>query len=141
VVPVPWIVLSYPVDLSPITKTPLFINLHALSQGCVARFSKRSYKMSFNIYVGNLSFDASEGELRTLFGEYGEVDTVKIISDQFTGRSRGFGFVEMQDREEGLRAVKELDSRELGGRTLKINEAKPKTSGGGGRRDGRDSRW
>ncbi|MDR3603683.1 MAG: RNA recognition motif domain-containing protein [Desulfomonilaceae bacterium] len=97
--------------------------------------------MSFNIYVGNLSFDASEGELRTLFGEYGEVDTVKIISDQFTGRSRGFGFVEMQDREEGLRAVKELDSRELGGRTLKINEAKPKTSGGGGRRDDRDSRW
>ena len=97
--------------------------------------------MSFNIYVGNLSFDASEGELRTLFAEYGEVDTVKIISDQFTGRSRGFGFVEMQDREEGLRAVKELDSRELGGRTLKINEAKPKTSGGGGRRDDRDSRW
>ena len=97
--------------------------------------------MSFNIYVGNLSFDASEGELRTLFGEYGEVDTVKIISDQFTGRSRGFGFVEMQNREEGLRAVKELDSRELGGRALKINEAKPKTSGGGGRREGRDSRW
>jgi RNA recognition motif-containing protein len=71
------------------------------------------------------------------------VDTVKIISDQFTGRSRGFGFVEMQDREEGLRAVKELDSRELGGRALKINEAKPKASGGGGRRDDRGggSRW
>jgi RNA recognition motif-containing protein len=99
--------------------------------------------MSFNIYVGNLSFDASEGELRTLFGEYGAVDTVKIISDQFTGRSRGFGFVEMQDREGGLRAVKELDSRELGGRALKINEAKPKASGGGGRRDDRGggSRW
>lgn len=99
--------------------------------------------MSFNIYVGNLSFDASEGELRTLFGEYGEVDTVKIISDQFTGRSRGFGFIEMQNREEGLRAVKELDSRELGGRALKINEAKPKASGGGGRRNDRDagSRW
>ena len=99
--------------------------------------------MSFNIYVGNLSFDASEGELRTLFGESGAVDTVKIISDQFTGRSRGFGFVQMQDREEGLRAVKELDSRELGGRALKINEAKPKASGGGGRRDDRGggSRW
>ena len=71
------------------------------------------------------------------------MDTVKIISDQFTGRSRGFGFVEMQDREEGLRAVKELDSRELGGRALKINEAKPKASGGGGRRDDRGggSRW
>jgi RNA recognition motif-containing protein len=99
--------------------------------------------MSFNIYVGNLSFDASEGELRTLFGEYGAVDSVKIISDQFTGRSRGFGFVEMQDREEGLRAVKELDSKELGGRALKINEAKPKASGGGGRRNDRGggSRW
>ena len=100
--------------------------------------------MSFNIYVGNLSFDANEGELRTLFGAYGAVDTVKIISDQFTGRSRGFGFVEMQDREEGLRAVKELDSKEMGGRALKINEAKPKTSGGGGgRRNDRDggSRW
>lgn len=101
--------------------------------------------MSFNIYVGNLSFDASEGELRDLFGQYGEVDTVKIISDQFTGRSRGFGFVEMQNREEGLKAVQELDSKELGGRSLKVNEAKPKNSGGGGgrRNDSRDrgSRW
>ena len=97
--------------------------------------------MSFNIYVGNLSFDSSEAELRMLFGQYGTIDGIRIISDQFTGRPRGFGFVEMQDREEGLRAVKELDSRELGGRTLKINEAKPKTSGGGGRRDDRDSLW
>jgi RNA recognition motif-containing protein len=99
--------------------------------------------MSFNIYVGNLSFDASEGELRDLFGQYGEVDTVKIISDQFTGRSRGFGFVEMSNREEGLKAVQELDSKELGGRSLKVNEAKPKNSGGGGRRNDRDrgSRW
>jgi RNA recognition motif-containing protein len=101
--------------------------------------------MSFNIYVGNLSFDASEGELRDLFGQYGEVDTVKIISDQFTGRSRGFGFVEMSNREEGLKAVQELDSKELGGRSLKVNEAKPKNSGGGGGRrndrDNRGSRW
>ncbi|MDQ1238918.1 MAG: hypothetical protein QG577_1103 [Thermodesulfobacteriota bacterium] len=100
--------------------------------------------MSFNIYVGNLSFDASEGELRDLFGQYGEVDTVKIISDQFTGRSRGFGFVEMSNREEGLKAVQELDTKELGGRSQKVNEAKPKNSGGGGgRRNDRDrgSRW
>lgn len=99
--------------------------------------------MSFNIYVGNLSFDASEGELRDLFGQYGQVDTVKIISDQFTGRSRGFGFVEMMNREEGLKAVQELDSKELGGRSLKVNEAKPKNSGGDGRRNDRSrgSRW
>ena len=99
--------------------------------------------MSFNIYVGNLSFDTNEGELSNLFGQYGAVESVKIISDQFTGKSRGFGFVEMQNREEGLVAVKELDSREVGGRALKVNEAKPKNSGGGGRRDDRrgGSRW
>ena len=101
--------------------------------------------MSINIYVGNLSFDANESELKGLFEEYGAVDTVKIISDQFTGRSRGFGFVEMQNREEGMRAITELDSKEFGGRALKLNEARPKTSGGGGggRRDNRGggSRW
>lgn len=101
--------------------------------------------MSINIYVGNLSFDASEGELKGLFEEYGAVDSVKIIVDQFTNRSRGFGFIEMQDREEGLRAIKELDSKDLKGRMLKVNEARPKgNSGGGGRRDsgsGGRSRW
>ena len=101
--------------------------------------------MSINIYVGNLSFDANEGELKGLFEEYGAVDTVKIISDQFTGRSRGFGFVEMPNREEGMKAIKELDAKDFLGRALKLNEARPKTSGGGGgRRDNRGgggSRW
>ncbi len=99
--------------------------------------------MSFNIYVGNLSFNSTEGDLRSLFAQYGEVDTVKIISDQFTGRSRGFGFVEMQNRDEGLLAVQGLDSKELGGRSLKVNEAKPKNDRGNGRRDDRSrgSRW
>jgi len=102
--------------------------------------------MSMNIYVGNLSFNTAEDELRDLFGAYGEVQSVKIISDQFTGRSRGFGFVEMADREAGMKAVQELDSRDLGGRALKVNEARPKTGGGGGDRRGggggrRDSRW
>ena len=82
--------------------------------------------MSINIYVGNLSFDTDEGELRELFAEYGAVESVKIISDQFTGRSRGFGFVEMTDREEGMKAIQELDSKTLGGRPLKVNEAKPR---------------
>ncbi|MEW6350898.1 MAG: RNA-binding protein [Thermodesulfobacteriota bacterium] len=106
--------------------------------------------MSINIYVGNLSFDASEGELKGLFETYGEVDSAKIITDQFTGRSRGFGFIEMRNREEGLKAIQELDSTDLKGRSLKVNEARPKTGsggrggsggGGGGRRDSGRSRW
>jgi cold-inducible RNA-binding protein len=97
--------------------------------------------MSINIYVGNLSFDSSEGELKTLFEGYGVVDSAKIIVDQFTGRSRGFGFVEMRNREEGLKAIQELDSTTLAGRTLKVNEARPRNSSGGGRRDAGRSRW
>jgi cold-inducible RNA-binding protein len=99
--------------------------------------------MGINIYVGNLSFDASESELKGLFETYGAVDSAKIIVDQFTNRSRGFGFVEMQNREEGLKAIQELDSKDLNGRSLKVNEARPKNSsgGGGGRRDGGRSRW
>jgi len=100
--------------------------------------------MSINIYVGNLSFDASESDLKSLFEGYGVVDSAKIIVDQFTSRSRGFGFIEMQNREEGLRAIKELDSQDLKGRALKVNEARPKTNsggGGGGRRDSGRSRW
>jgi RNA recognition motif-containing protein len=96
--------------------------------------------MSMNIYVGNLSFETAESELRELFEAYGTVDSVKIITDQFTGRSRGFGFIEMATREEGTKAIQELDSKDCGGRALKVNEAKPKRqSGGGGRRQ--DSRW
>jgi cold-inducible RNA-binding protein len=97
--------------------------------------------MSMNIYVGNLSFDTAESELRELFESYGAVDSVKIISDQFTGRSRGFGFVEMSERDDGMKAVAELDSKELGGRTLKVNEAKPKRQGGGGGGRGGGDRW
>ena len=103
--------------------------------------------MSINIYVGNLSFNAEESDLRGLFENYGSVDSAKIISDQFTGRSRGFGFVEMPNRDEGLRAIEELDSKEFSGRALKVNEARPRNRdnrdrggrnnrGGGGR-----SRW
>lgn len=97
--------------------------------------------MSIKIYVGNLSFNSSEGELQGLFESYGAVDSVKIIVDQFTNRSRGFGFVEMQNREEGLKAIQDLDSKEFGGRSLKVNEARPKTNSGGGGRDGGRSRW
>ncbi len=97
--------------------------------------------MSINIYVGNLSYEANEAELQGLFEGYGEVDSAKIITDQFTGRSRGFGFVEMRNREDGLRAIEELDSRDHMGRNLKVNEARPKGNSGGGRRDQGRSRW
>ncbi len=99
--------------------------------------------MSINIYVGNLSFDSSEDDLRGLFETYGAVDSAKIIVDQFTSRSRGFGFIEMQNREEGLKAIQELDAKDFGGRSLKVNEARPKTNSGngGGRRNSGGSRW
>ncbi|MFH0823227.1 MAG: RNA-binding protein [Pseudomonadota bacterium] len=96
--------------------------------------------MSINIYVGNLSFDTSEEELRELFELHGAVLSAKIIKDQFTGRSKGFGFVEMPNRDEGMNAIKQLDSTQLGGRTLKINEARPRGDSGPGDRDKR-SRW
>ena len=97
--------------------------------------------MSIKIYVGNLSFDSSEGDLNGLFEPYGVVDSAKIIVDQFTNRSRGFGFIEMQNREEGLRAIQELDSKDLGGRSLKVNEARPKTNSGDRPRGNGGSRW
>ena len=96
--------------------------------------------MSINIYVGNLSFDTKEDELRDLFGTYGTVESAKIISDRFTGRSRGFGFVEMPEREEGMKAIEELDSKDFGGRSLKVNEARPRRGGGGGG-ENRRNRW
>ena len=95
--------------------------------------------MSIKIYVGNLSFDSNEADLKGLFATYGEVESAKVIMDQYTNRSRGFGFVEMSDREEGLKAIQALDSKDLGGRALKVNEAKPKSDNRN--RGGRDSRW
>ena len=97
-----------------------------------------------NIYCGNLSFDVNEDELKELFEGYGRVDSAKIILDQFTGRSRGFGFVEMADREEGMRAIEELDSKDYRGRSMKVNEARPRRDAGrreGGGGGGRRPRW
>ncbi len=97
--------------------------------------------MSINIYVGNLSFDSNEADLKGLFATYGEVESAKVIVDQFTNRSRGFGFIEMSNREEGLKAIQELDSKEFGGRSLKVNEAKPRNDSRGGGNSGGRSRW
>ncbi|WP_022852073.1 RNA recognition motif domain-containing protein [Limisalsivibrio acetivorans] len=83
-----------------------------------------------NIFVGNLPFNSTEDELRDLFGGYGEVISVKIINDRETGRSRGFGFVEMEDAD-AEKAMEALNERDFGGRTLRVNEAHSK--GGAGR--------
>lgn len=89
------------------------------------------------IYVGNLNFNTSESALRDLFAEHGEVEEVRIITDRDTGRSRGFGFVSMPEREQATAAIESLNRREFDGRTLVVNEARPKNrdgGGGGGRR-------
>jgi cold-inducible RNA-binding protein len=82
-----------------------------------------------NIYVGNISFKTSEDHLKNLFETYGRVDATKIITDRATGRSRGFGFVEMADRQEGLKAIEELNSKDFMGRSLRVNEAQPRREG------------
>jgi RNA recognition motif-containing protein len=118
-----------------------------------------------NLYVGNLPHSTTESELRSLFEAHGQVDKVSMVTDRETGRSRGFAFVEMTDSGEAEKAIAALNGTDLGGRTLKINEAKPKTdrprsgqgfgrsgggrhSGGGGRddyhghaRQPREPRW
>jgi cold-inducible RNA-binding protein len=107
-----------------------------------------------NIFVGNLSFGATEDSVRSLFEAHGTVDRVSIVTDRDTGRSRGFGFVEMPNDSEGDRAISSLNGREIDGRSLNVNEARPKTErsgggGGGGNRGGgggggygrKQSRW
>ena len=81
-----------------------------------------------NLYAGNLNFNLSEDELRQIFEEYGEVVSVNIITDKYSGRSKGFGFVEMANQEDGERVCEELDGTEVGGRNIKVNQAtdKPK---------------
>jgi cold-inducible RNA-binding protein len=88
-----------------------------------------------NIFVGNLDFNTSEDQLRQMFEVYGQVDRVSIMTDRETGRSRGFGFVEMVNAEDGEKAIAALNGTQLGGRTLNVNEARPKVerAGGGGR--------
>ncbi len=100
-----------------------------------------------NIFVGNLAFSTSESELRNAFEPYGTVDRVSIITDRDTGRSRGFAFVEMSDDSQGDKAIAALNGADMGGRTLNVNEARPKTENrprngggfGGGRN--REPRW
>lgn len=83
-----------------------------------------------NIYVGNLSYETTEDDLRQAFKEYGEVSSVNIIKDKYSGKSRGFAFVEMASNEEALEAVTNLNGKELNGRTLNINQARSKDDKG-----------
>src|SRR5688500_7072963 len=92
--------------------------------------------MSMKLYVGNLSFDTSTQDLETMFGEIGTVESTNIIEDRETGRSRGFAFVEMSSKEEGQNAISQLNGKEIDGRELKVNEAKPRENNGGGGRGG-----
>lgn len=98
-----------------------------------------------NIYVGNLSYQTTEDDLRTVFLNHGEVTTVAIITDRYSGRSRGFGFVEMAGDDEARSAIEAVDGTEVQGRQLRVNEAKPRGpsgGGGGGGGDGGDrGRW
>jgi RNA recognition motif-containing protein len=96
-----------------------------------------------NIYVSNLSFNVQDEDLKEFFAEYGEVTSAKVITDKFTGRSRGFGFVEMSDDAAAQKAIQELDGATVEGRAIKVSEAKPREqrpstggSGGGGGRSG-----
>jgi RNA recognition motif-containing protein len=80
-----------------------------------------------NIYVGNISRDVTESDLKEAFGAFGTVQTAAIIKEKFTGESRGFGFVEMPNKEEGDKAIADLNGKDLKGRNLTVNEARPKT--------------
>jgi RNA recognition motif-containing protein len=85
-----------------------------------------------NIYVGNLDFKVTEDELRQAFSAYGQVDNVTLLKDRDTGQPRGFGFVEMTNDEEAEKAISAMNGYQLGARALSVNEARPKTGGGGG---------
>ena len=89
--------------------------------------------MGRKLYVGNFPYETGESELQELFGQFGSVDTVRIMRDMATGRARGFAFVEMTTVEEGQTAIARLNEYELGGRTLAVNEARPKSEHAGDR--------
>lgn len=86
-----------------------------------------------NLYVGNLNYRLSEDQLREAFEQYGNVSSCTIIKDRTTGESKGFGFIEMPERTEAESAINSLNGRDLMGRKLNVNEARPRTEGGGGR--------
>lgn len=89
-----------------------------------------------NIYVGNLPYETTEDDLRQAFEAHGQTTSVSIIKDKFSGRSKGFGFVEMAEKDQAEAAIAALNGKDFNGRTLKVNEARPRGEGGGGGRRG-----
>jgi RNA recognition motif-containing protein len=94
-----------------------------------------------NIYVGNLAWEVRDEDLRQSFEAYGEVKSARVISDNMTGRSRGFGFVEMADHAQGEKAIEALNNKDLKGRAIKVNEARPRSDEGRGNRRFDNKRW
>ncbi len=88
--------------------------------------------MGKKLYVGNIPFTTTESDLRELFEEHGSIESVNVITDRETGRSRGFAFVELEDASSAEKAMRALDGRDMGGRTLRVNEANERGTGGGG---------
>ena len=115
------------------------MKMHRLdSVASVPKGEKVKENMTTKLYVGNLSFDTSKEDLQEMFAKAGTVESVSLIEDRETGRSRGFGFVEMSSKEEGAAAIQQFNGKDLGGRALNVNEAKPREDrgGGGGGRNG-----
>jgi cold-inducible RNA-binding protein len=97
-----------------------------------------------NVFVGNLSYETSEGELEALFSAYGAVERVTVVRDRESGQARGFAFVEMTNANEAAMAIQAINGREVNGRAINVNEARPReprSGGGGSGRGGRESRW
>lgn len=94
-----------------------------------------------NIFVGNLNFQTTQDELLEVFSQYGNVERATVVTDRDSGQPRGFGFVEMTERRDAEKAIENLNGASLRGRALNVNEARPKTEGGGGGRGPRERRW
>ena len=106
--------------------------------------SRESKEFMLNIYVGNLPRNTNEDEVSAMFSEHGKVAETKLIKDQYTNELRGFGFIEMPEKEEALQAIQNVNGKELNGRVLVVNEAKPRENRGGGFRrkgGGQRNRW
>ena len=106
-----------------------------LSMNVDAMAMEKTKKM--NIYVGNVSYQMTDDDLRNAFEAYGDVESARVIMDRDTGRSKGFGFVEMPDRDEAMAAIEGLNGKEIAGRAVTVNEARPRPAGGGGGGGGR----